>query len=254
MATLRNKKILAAVLKETPEKSGNCQSQNTHDSEMDQEDISQVSEEIEGRVTKKLSKQFSRMESRILGALSTFDEFLLNPQVGTCSVAVPRASRSCNSAYREPNGDRSPNVLCPEVMVSSLHSGNLNSSEMEEYPHIVTGVTEEIRNPPNMVTGVQEETPYCYPGTSSERQKKASSTSPPQFRSENKPATFEGDQTRLALQQLATNSISATLNNNKNKNSKLPKSLTTTMPTNDGKSDKLGLFEDFFQKSLKMHN
>ena len=37
--------------------------------------ITQVSEEIEGKVTKKLSKEFSWMESRILGALSQLDEF-----------------------------------------------------------------------------------------------------------------------------------------------------------------------------------
>ena len=48
---------------------------------MAQEYISKVSEEIEGRVTKELSKEFSRTDSRILGALSKLEEFLLNPQV-----------------------------------------------------------------------------------------------------------------------------------------------------------------------------
>ena len=75
MATLRNKK-LAAVSRETPEGS---RGQNVLDPELTQEYISQVSEEIEGRVTKKLSKEFSKMESRILGALSKLDGFLLNP-------------------------------------------------------------------------------------------------------------------------------------------------------------------------------
>ena len=79
MATLRNKKKLAAVSRETPENTRNSQSQNTLDPEMAQEYISQVSEEIEGRVTKKLSKEFSRTESRNLGPLSKLDEFLLNP-------------------------------------------------------------------------------------------------------------------------------------------------------------------------------
>ena len=47
-----------------------------------QEDyISQVSEEIEGRVTKKLSQEFSRTENRILGALSRLDDFLMNPLI-----------------------------------------------------------------------------------------------------------------------------------------------------------------------------
>ena len=105
-----------------------------------------------------------------------------------------------------------------------------------------------------MVTAVQEEIPYCSSGTSSEKQKKARSTSQPQFPSENTPATIEADQILLALEQLATSSNSATVNNNSNRISKLPKSLTTTMPTFDGKSEKFELFEDFFQTSLKIHN
>ena len=86
---------------------------------------------------------------------------------------------------------------------------------------MVTGATEEIR---------QEEVPYCSLGTSSGEQKKARSTCQPQFRSENTPATIEADQILLALQQLATKSNSANFNNNISRISKLPKSLTTTMP------------------------
>ena len=89
MATLRNKRKLAAVSRETPEGSRSSRGQTALDPELTQDYISQVSEEIEGRVTKKLSKDFSKTESRILGALSKLDEFLLNPQVRTCSVAVP---------------------------------------------------------------------------------------------------------------------------------------------------------------------
>ena len=88
MATLRNKGKLAAVSRETLEGTRNSRAQNTLDPELTQDYISQVSEEIEGRVTKKLSKEFSRTESRILGALSKLDEFHLNPQVRTCSVAA----------------------------------------------------------------------------------------------------------------------------------------------------------------------
>ena len=102
MAILRNKKKLAAVSRETPESTRNSQSQNTLDPGMAQEYVYQVSEEIEGRVTKKLSKEFSRTESCILVALSKLDEFLLNSQVRTCSVAVPGTSRNNNSENREP--------------------------------------------------------------------------------------------------------------------------------------------------------
>ena len=120
--------------------------------------------------------------------------------------------------------------------------------------YMVTGATGEICNGHDMVTAVQEETPYCFSGTSSGKQKKALSASQPQFRSENTPATIEADQILLALQQLPTNSNSSNVNNNSNRISKPPKSLTTTMPTFDGKSEKFELFEDLFQTSLKIHN
>ena len=105
-----------------------------------------------------------------------------------------------------------------------------------------------------MFTGVQEEIPYCSPGTSSGKQKKARSTSQSQFRSENTPATIEADQILLALQQLSTNSNSVNFNSNITRISKLSKSLTTTMPIFDGRSEKFKMFEDLFQTSLKIHN
>ena len=126
--------------------------------------------------------------------------------------------------------------------------------EIRYRPDMVTGGSEEMRNELDKVTAVQEEIPYCSSGISSGKQKKARSASQPQFRSENTPATFEADQILLALQQWATNSNSANFNNNNSRIAKLPKSLTTTMPTFDGKSEKFELFEDLFQKSLKMHN
>ena len=81
MATLRNKRKLAAVTRETQEENPrNGQSRNTSVPRINEEFITQVSEQIKGRVTKKLSQEFSRTESRILGALSKLDEFLLNQQ------------------------------------------------------------------------------------------------------------------------------------------------------------------------------
>ena len=128
------------------------------------------------------------------------------------------------------------------------------TEEVRRNPHLVTGTTEEIRQYPQMMTATQEEIPYCSPTTSSGKQKKARSTSQPQFRSENTPATIEADQILLALQQMATNSDSANFNNNITRVSKLPKSLTTTHSTFDGKSEKLKVFEDLFQTRLKIHN
>ena len=201
-----------------------------------------------------------------MGALSKLDEFLLNPQVRTCSVTARGTSGNVNSGNREIHGDHSANDPYPEGGYFPHRSGQPNSPEVdmvtetyphtvaENYSHMVTGATEEIRHNPHTMTATQEEIPYCSPTTSSSKQKKARSTSQPQFRSENTPATIEADQILLALQQLATNSNSANFNNNISQISKLPKSLTTTMPTFDGKSEKFELFEDLFQTSLKIHN
>ena len=136
MPTLRSKRKLAAVSRETYESTRNSRRQTTLDLESTQNYISQVSEEIEGRVTEKLLKEFSRAQSRILGALSKLDEFLLNPQARTCSVAVPGTSRNNNSENRETTGDRSSeDDPWPEVGYSSRYSGQLKSPEAENYPH-----------------------------------------------------------------------------------------------------------------------
>ena len=118
---------------------------------------------------------------------------------------------------------------------------------------MVTGATEQIGNRHDL-TEVHEEVTYCSPSTSSGKQKKNRSTSQPQFRSENTPAMIAADQILLALQQLANDNKSANFHNNINRISKLPKSLTTTMPTFNGKSEKFELFEDLFQTILEIHN
>ena len=135
MATLRNKRKLAALSRQTSEGCRSSRMQNVLDPESTQDYFSQVSEEIEGRVTKKLSKKFSKTESRILGALSKLDEFLLNPQVWTCSVAVPGTTRNKNSENRGTTGDRSSDDPYLKVGYFSHHSGHLNSPETENIPH-----------------------------------------------------------------------------------------------------------------------
>ena len=137
--------------------------------------------------------------------------------------------------------------LSGQYMVTEVQKDSLCGHDM------VTRATEQIGNC-HYMTGVHEEVAYCPPSTSSGKQKKNRSTSQPQFRSENTPATIEADQILLALQQLANNNNSANFHNNINRTSKLPNSLTTTMPTFDGKSEKFELFEDLFETSLKIHN
>ena len=267
MATLRNKRKLAAVTRKTQEENPrNGQSRNTSVPRINEEYITQVYEEIEGRVSKKLSQEFSRTESRILGALTKLDEFLSNQQIHTHFETVPGTFRNTNVENQGTNEDDSQSDPHPDAGIfRGQTTQNLGPQDCRD---MVTGVTGEIRHRRDMVTGIQgeihycadmvtgfqEEIPHCSSGTSAGKQKKARSTSQPQFRSKNTPATTEADQILLALQQLATNINSANVNTISNRISKLPKSLTTTMPTFDGKSEKFELLEDLFQTSLKIHN
>ena len=250
--TTRNKKKLAALNKEKCEEHpGSNLAQNSSAPRSQEDYITQVSEEIEGRVTKKLSKEFSRTENRILGAFARLDDFLMNPLLPGHSGTTPEPTRNALYNSQGTNEDDSQNDPHPEA---GLFHGQTtqNSGPGKDYD-MVTGATEQIVNCHGM-TGVHEEVIYCSPSTSTGKQKKNRSTSQPQFRSENTPATIEADQNLLALQQLANNNNSANFYNNINRISKLPKSLTTTMPTFDGKSEKFELFEDLFQTRLKIHN
>ena len=133
-----------------------------------------------------------------MGALSKIDEILLSPQVRTFSVAVPGSSRNNNSENLETTGDHSLDNPYLGMWYFSHHSDQLNSPESENKPHMVTRATEELRQYPHMMTSTQEVIPYCSSTTSSGKQKKARSTSQPQFRNENTPVTIEADQILLA--------------------------------------------------------
>ena len=264
--TTRNKRKLAALNKENCEEHPrSILAQNSSAPRLQEDYITQVSEEIEGRVTKRLSKEFSRTENRILGALARLDDFLMNPLLPGYSGATPEPTRNALSNNQGTNEDDSQNDPHPEAGL--FHGQTTRNTGPEEGHDMVTGATETNRNRYDMVTGatekigdyhdktgVHEEVTYCSPSTSSGKQKKNRSTSQPQFRSENTPATIEADQILLALQQLANNNNSANFHNNINRISKLPKSLTTKMTTFDGKTEKFELFEDLFQTSLKIQN
>ena len=177
--------------------------------------ITQVSEEIEGRVTKRLSKEFSRTENRILGALARLDDFLINSLLQGCSGTTPEPSRNALSTSHGTNGDDSQNDPHPEAGL--FHGQMTQNSGPEDGQDMVTGATEQIGNR-HEVTGVHEEVTYCSPSTSSGKQKKNRSTSQPHFRSENTPAVIEAEQILLALQQLANNNISANFQNTHQEN------------------------------------
>ena len=116
MATLRNKRKLAAVTRETQEENPrNGQSRNTSVPRINEEYIAKVSEEIEGRVTKKLSQEYSRTEYRILGALTKLDEFLSNQQIHTHFETVPGTFRNTNVENQGTNEDDSQSDPHPEA-------------------------------------------------------------------------------------------------------------------------------------------
>ena len=137
------------------------------------------------------------------------------------SGTVPGTFGSTNVENQGTNEDDSQRDPHPEAGI--FRSQTTRNSGPEVDHDMATGVQQEIRYRPHMVTGIQEDVPYCSLGISSGK-KKAHSASQPQFRSENTPETIEADQILLALQQLASNSKSANINNNINKVSKLPKS------------------------------
>ena len=126
---------MAAVARETQEEHPrNGQSRNMSVPRINEEYIPQVSEEIEDRVTK-LSLGFSRTKSRILGALSKLDEFLLTPEIRTHSGIIPETFRNTKVENQEPNEDRSQDDPNPEVGPSVYQSRHSNDSDPDEAPH-----------------------------------------------------------------------------------------------------------------------
>ena len=116
MATLRNKKKLVTLNKENCEdhpRSNVAQNSNAPRSQEDY--ITQVSEETEWRVTKKLSQEFSRTENRILGALARLDDFLMNPLTQGHSGPAPETSRNALSTNQGLNEDNSQSDPHPEA-------------------------------------------------------------------------------------------------------------------------------------------
>ena len=114
--TTRNKRKLAALNKENCEEHPRSHLAQNSSAPRSQEDyITQVSEEIEGRVTKRLSKEFSRTENRILGALARLDDFLMNPLLPGYSGATPEPTRNASSNNQGTNEDDSQNDPHPEA-------------------------------------------------------------------------------------------------------------------------------------------
>ena len=114
--TTRNKKKLAALNKENCENQPRSNLAQNSSAPRSQEDyITQVSGEIEGRVTKRLSKEFSTTEDRILGALARLDDFLTNPLLPGHYGTTPEPSRNALNTSQGTNEDDSQNDPRPEA-------------------------------------------------------------------------------------------------------------------------------------------
>ena len=153
--TTRNKGKLAALNKENCEehpRSNLAQNSSAPRSQADY--ITQVSEEIERRVTKRLSKKFSRTENRILGALARLDDFLTNPLLQGHSGTTPEPSRNALNTSQGTNEDGSQNDPRPEAGL--FHAQMTQNSGPEKDYDMVTGATDTNRNSYDMVTGATE--------------------------------------------------------------------------------------------------
>ena len=129
--TTRNKIKLAALNKENCEENPRSNMAQNSGAPRSQEDyITQVSEEIEGRVAKRLSKEFSRTENRILGSLARLDDFLMNPLLPGHSRTTPEPTRNTSHNNQGTNEDGSQNDPHPEA--GPFHGQTTRNVSLEE--------------------------------------------------------------------------------------------------------------------------
>ena len=95
----------------------------------------QVSVENEGEVTENLALEFSRTESRILGALSKLHELLLNPQVRIQSGTYRKNYLNTDGRSQGLNGDRSQIEPHPELGLSVYQLDHSNDPRLRVAPH-----------------------------------------------------------------------------------------------------------------------
>ena len=157
MATLRDKKKLAALIKENSEEHTRSNlAQNSNVPKSQEDSITQVSEKIEGRVTKKLYQEFNRTGNRLLAALARLDDFVMNRLIQGYSETAPETSQNAFSTSQGTNGDNSQSDLNPEA---GIFDNLTKQNSGPEDGH-------------NMVTGVNKEVTKCSPSTSSGKRRK----------------------------------------------------------------------------------
>ena len=129
--TIRNKRKLAALNKENCEENPRSKLAQNSGAPRSQEDYtSQVSEEIDGRVTKKLLKEFSRTENPILGALAQLDDLLMIPLLPGHSGTTSEPTRNTSHNNQGTNEDGSQNGPHPEAGL--FHGQTTRNASLEE--------------------------------------------------------------------------------------------------------------------------
>ena len=137
MAIFRNKRKVAAFNKKNCEKHPRSHLAENSNVPRSQEDyLTQYSEEIEGRVTKKLSQEFSRTENSIIRALSRLDDFLMNPLIHGHSGIAPDTSRNAYGTNQGTNEDDSQSDPHPKGGIfqsqATLNSGPENGHDSRQ--------------------------------------------------------------------------------------------------------------------------
>ena len=130
MATRNNRKLATLNKDDCEEYPTSNLAQNSNVPRSQEDYITQVSEEIEGRVTKRLSKEFSRTENRILSALPSLDDFLMNPLLQGRSGTTPEPSRNALSTSQGTNEDDSQKDPHPEAGL--FHGQMTQNSGLED--------------------------------------------------------------------------------------------------------------------------
>ena len=140
MKNTRNKRRLAEIQDNFEEDNSQSSSRERSQADLNENYITQVSQEIEGRIAKKLSQEFSKRESRILGALAKLDNFLSNPPSGNgastpklklTSVQDGFEARSSNMPERDAEGQTTLVVIslpiCCMILLATMNVGKVHS-------------------------------------------------------------------------------------------------------------------------------
>ena len=115
MATRNKRKLVVLNKKNCEEHPRSNLAQNSNVPRAQEDYKTQVSEEIEGGVTKKLSQEFGRTESRILGALARLADLLMNPLIQGHSGTALETSRNKFSISQGTKEDDSQSNPHPEA-------------------------------------------------------------------------------------------------------------------------------------------